>query len=43
MLRRFKKAYEACETDQFTFDSNLYVKAFAKYLIEYLESKLVKS
>lgn len=47
MLRRFKRAYKiACEEnpkfETFTFDGNEFVKNYAKYLVEYLESKLGK-
>jgi hypothetical protein len=44
-LNRFKKAYAKAPDDKdasFTFDGREYVKAFAKYLIEYLESQLPK-
>lgn len=37
MLKRFKKAYEECKGDTFKFDGNIFVKAYAKYLIEYLD------
>ena len=40
MLVRFKKAYQACQGDRFTFDGNEFLKAYAKYLIEYLETRL---
>ncbi len=43
MLERFKKAYsEAAGNDNsiFIFDGYEYVKGYARYLIEYLESRL---
>lgn len=43
MLDRFKKEYEKHAKDvqgSFMFDGNEYVVGYAKYLIEYLESKL---
>ncbi len=36
MLKRFKKAYPACDGEVFTFDGNEFLKGYAKYLIEYL-------
>ncbi len=36
MLKRFKKAYQACDGEVFTFDGNEFLKGYAKYLIEYL-------
>jgi hypothetical protein len=42
MLKRFKKKYEAERAaghDQFNFDGHDFVVAYAKYLIEYLESQ----
>lgn len=39
-FRRFKRAYNACTADQFTFDGHAFLKAYAKYLIEYLEGQL---
>jgi hypothetical protein len=43
MLERFKKEYQkavAAKKDTFVFDGNEFVVSYAKYLIEYLESKL---
>lgn len=43
MLERFKKEYQkavAAKTDTFIFDGNEFVVSYAKYLIEYLETKL---
>ena len=43
-LDRFKKAYKKAKlhplTDVFTFEGHEFVLAYAKYLIEFLESKL---
>ena len=39
-LKRFKAAYAACREDRFMFDGHEFVKAYAKYLIEYLEMSL---
>jgi hypothetical protein len=38
-LRKFKKVYNQALGDAFVFEGNLYVKGYAKYLIEYLEMK----
>lgn len=45
MLKRFKAAYSKVEkthkrTDTFSFEGNLFVLGYAKYLIEYLDSVL---
>lgn len=43
MLRRFKVAYNkavADNVDTFLFDGNEFVVGYAKYLIEYLDSRL---
>ena len=44
MLNRFKEAYalhaEGDPKATFTFEGNVYVIGFAKYLIEYLEKQL---
>lgn len=45
MLERFKTAYEAAlkeEGDTFRFDGHEFLKDYAKYLIEYLESVLAR-
>jgi hypothetical protein len=42
MLGRFKKAVAAAPGDKdavFTFDGHQFVKSYAKYLIEYLETR----
>ena len=39
MLKRFKKTYNACDTECFMFEGNEYLKTYAKYVIEYLEGK----
>ena len=39
-FERLKKAYAQAveeEAEEFTFDSNVFVTGYAKYLIEYLE------
>ena len=44
MLKRFKKEYQKAvsnKSDLFTFDGNEFVTGYAKYLLEYLEMKLV--
>lgn len=44
MLKRFKVAYKkACENkqDTFVFNNNEFVTSYAKYLIEYLETRFV--
>lgn len=44
-LERFKTAFEAAlkqKGDTFSFDGNEFVKGYAKYLIEYLESVLAR-
>ena len=38
-FERFKKAFAACEGDTFTFDNKLFLKDYAKHLIEYLSTK----
>jgi hypothetical protein len=43
MLERFKKAYAATPNDPnhvFVFDGHEFLRSYAKYLIEFLESKL---
>lgn len=48
-LKAFKKKYEKAKTieaadstaDAFTFEGNVFVVSYAKYLIEYLETKFV--
>lgn len=43
MLERFKQAYDVARVaakDTFMFDGNEFVVSYAKYLIEYLETKL---
>jgi hypothetical protein len=40
-LKRFRKAYNECQTDQFTFEGFTFLKAYAAYLIEYLDGKLL--
>lgn len=43
MLERFKKTFKQAETngaDSFMFDGKEFVTLYAKYLIEYLETKL---
>ncbi len=43
LLKRFKKAIKAAmhnKKDQFTFDGNEFVTAYAVYLAQYLEEKL---
>jgi hypothetical protein len=43
MLERLKKAYSATPNDPnhvFIFEGNKYLRSYAKYLIEFLESKL---
>lgn len=42
MLKRFKRAYKLAKMkaeDPFMFDGNEFVISYAKYLIEYLDSK----
>ena len=42
MLKRFKRDYAAAvrlNVTEFTFDGNLLLVAYARYLIEYLEGK----
>ena len=41
-LQKFKTAYRACTAETFIFEGNEYVKGYAKYLIQYLETKLKK-
>jgi len=41
-LVALKKAYEECEGESFMFDGREYLKAYAKYLIQYLEGRLKK-
>lgn len=36
-LKKLKLAYAECEGETFVFDGNMYLKSYAKYLIEYLE------
>jgi len=46
MLERFKSALALAPGDKhsvFTFDNNEFVKSYAKYLIEYLETILPKA
>ena len=38
-LKRFKKAYNECKGDVFTFEGGDYLKEYAKYVIQYLEMK----
>lgn len=38
-LRRFKKAYAECTTESFVFEGHEFLKAYARYLIQYLEQK----
>lgn len=41
-LIKFKKIYlRNLKADDFTFEGNKYVPAYAKYLIEYLEGRFV--
>ena len=46
MLKRFKKAYASTEDladdHVFVFEGNQYVRAYARYLIEFLEGELGK-
>ena len=39
-LERFKKYYEACDKETFTFEGNEYVKGYAKYMIEHIEVQI---
>lgn len=41
-LVRFKWAYDHCTGESFWFEDNQYLKAYAKYLIDFLDSKLKK-
>lgn len=44
MLKRFKRAYTKARDDKlevFIFDDNQYVLSYARYLIEYLDSKFL--
>jgi len=34
---RLKKVYDECTAETFVFDGNVFLKSYAKYLIEYLE------
>lgn len=36
-FKRLKKAYDDCAGETFVFDGNVYLKSYAKYLIEYLD------
>lgn len=38
-FRKLKKKFEECEGDTFEFQGKKLDKGYAKYLIEYLESK----
>ena len=38
-LRAFKDAYAKCTGDTFTFEDNLFLKDYAGYLIEYLDTR----
>lgn len=39
-LKQFKKKYAATKDgENFTFDENLFVKSYAKYLIEHLDER----
>ena len=40
LLAQFKIAYQNCAGDQFTFLGHQFLKAYAKYLIAYLDSVL---
>ena len=43
MLNKFRRAYKTAvknNEEMFTFDDNVYVVSYAKYLLEYLEPKL---
>ena len=42
MLERFKKAHKKCTEKSFMFEGHEYVRDYAKYLIEYLETQLPK-
>jgi hypothetical protein len=39
MLARFQRAFSAATSDVFVFDGHQFVKAYAKYLIEYLKQQ----
>ena len=39
-LGQFRRAYKACKGDSFTFEGHEFLKDYAKYLIEYLETQL---
>ena len=38
-LRAFKDAYAKCTGDTFTFEGNMFLRDYAKYLIEYLDTR----
>lgn len=45
MLARFRKAYSVAVeagADTFTFDGNVFVVGYARYLIQYLETQFKK-
>lgn len=41
-LEEFKKLYASCTEDVFVFEGHEFLKSYAKYLIEFLESKIRK-
>lgn len=45
LLTRFRAAYQAAravQAETFTFEGHAFVVGYAKYLIEYLDARLVK-
>ena len=41
-LKRFKRAYHKATTETFVFEGHEFLKDYAKYLIQYLETELGK-
>ena len=39
-LKQFKKAYNLATEEVFIFEGQEFLKSYAKYLIEYLETKI---